>query len=126
MVEEIQKTQTLEDPYVSGKHNKAADFFIGIGMVWALGVISGLIFWGLQFAFTALANYNNLLNMAVGIFSIVFILSYILPIIISLIIAKKYFPGRRLIRWGIWTCFWLPILAILIFLGACLVNPPQW
>jgi len=114
MVEE-NEMQT-EDVYSRGEHNKIADFFIGFGMYYIASIILSALIFPLQFLFSRIGSMNILM-----ILSPLYFLAWFIPLIVSLILARKYFPERRLVRVGIWVSFALPILLVILLFGACLI-----
>lgn len=114
------------DVYSRGEHNKLVDFFIGFGMCYGFGVILGLISFIPVLIISGIStpiNSNFIVSglFTAGVVPIFGIAGFVLPLICTLLVAKKYFSERRLVRVGAWVAFVLPLLAILLFFGACLI-----
>jgi hypothetical protein len=65
--------------------------------------------------------FNQIMMIFLGLAGMLWIILLFMPLIVSLILAKKYFPERRLVRVGVWFMFLLPILIFVLLFGACLV-----
>jgi len=113
------------NPNSSKKHGSIVDFFIGFGMVYGIGAIlggllalAGIIIGGVGDSYV----FNPLSMFFGGLFSIFGIANIVIPLIAALILARKYFPNRKMVRVGAWVAFILPILLVLIMFGACLIG----
>ncbi len=127
MVNEMQSQILSEDTYTSGKYSKVIDFFIGFGICYGIGAILGLLFMGVNFFWISfgfglftLGLFPGLFTL--GLFPILGIFGFVVPLILTLVLAKKYFPNRRLVRVGAWIAFVLPIFILLLLFGACLIT----
>jgi hypothetical protein len=112
----VKKNQENKDVYETGERNKVTDFWIGFGICWGVAsILSSVAIFPIMF----LGVISSVLSI---IFPIILIALIIFaPIIVSLIVANKYFPGRRMIRVGAWIGWIAPILLLAIVFGACLV-----
>lgn len=121
MIEESQIVSEQEDVYASGKHNKVTDFFIGFGIYIGISLVLGLLTSLIGLVAYSFSNSDVIVNIFPffgGMFSII---SWIVSLVVALIIAKKVFTDRRLVRVGVWIGFLMPILAMAILLGACFI-----
>ena len=122
MVEKQTKITEKKDVYVSGEESKVKDFFIGVGFYLLISAILGIFGGSFVFLMRAAFSSSNLItNLVFNLIGSLAMLIWVVPIITSLIIAKKYFPERRLVRVGAWVAFLLPVLLFLLLFGACLV-----
>lgn len=103
------------EDYASGKHSKGADFFIGVGIVYGVGFILSLILGGFLFFIL------RVFSMPIFSISLVYPLPVILEIAACILIYKKYFKGRRLVKTGMWVAVLIPLITGIIMLGMCAI-----
>jgi hypothetical protein len=113
-MKEKQEKLKKEDVYTSGERNKVVDFFIGFGIFYGFSILLGIL--------TFLINLGG---SKLGIlFSVFSMFTFIAPLLISIIIYAIYFNNRKFVFLGIGVGLAIPIILLLIFFGACLINPP--
>lgn len=122
MVEKQTKITEKGDIYASEEYSKVKDFFIGVGIYLLISAILGAIVGIFSLVMSSISDSGNLMtNIVYNLIGSLAIVLWVGPIIISIIIAKKYFPNRRLVRVGAWVAFLIPILLLFLLFGACLV-----
>ncbi len=110
------KETPIKDVYESKERNKTTDFWIGFGICWGVASLLSSV------AIVPIVFLGAIMSALSIIFPIILIALVIFaPIITTLIIARKYFPERRMVRVGAWIGWIAPMLLIAIVFGACLM-----
>ncbi|MEI7719551.1 MAG: hypothetical protein WCI72_06790 [archaeon] len=110
-----------KDTYELGQHNKVIDFFMGFFMYIGLYIALSSISYIFSLSFSSVLGHFSLIGIFASIFGLFGLALWVLPLLISLYIAKSRLVGRRLVRVGVWVAFFLPFIILLLLFGMCLV-----